>query len=165
MRILIVGKELNTPAMREAVRRSGVEAVFMGARTARACRDTAACPPLSALILGADHGDHTSMEGAPLLQAAELIVPVSGENMAAGISTLPQELTRRLSLYFAYSGQENLYHGLCLIRDLAEYRDPGEVPPPKPMPRHPSVSNSFNQLSTWSVCSTALCLGAKQYAQ
>ena len=134
MRILIVGKELDTPAMREAVRRAGVEAIFMGSRSARACRNIAGYPPVSALILGADHGDHTSLAGSLLLQAAELIVPVSGENMAAGISTLPQELTRRLSLYFAYSGQENLYHGLCLIRDLAEYRDPGEVPPPKPMP-------------------------------
>lgn len=115
MRILALGDPLNNPRIRQAAADAGLDFVYVSSRQFRLA-------PLNqdfdVLLASADHGDHLDLKGTPILNRCRIIVPLSGENIAAGISALPQPEIETLNAYFAYGGPENLRNGFARILQL-----------------------------------------------
>ncbi len=130
MHILVIGETLHNPALERAAGETGAEIRFLSSRKARRARLD---ETFDVLLAGADHGDHGDLTGAPVLGLCRLIIPLSGENIAAGITGLPAGEVERLNAYFAYGGPENLKNAFGRIRQLLGQEGPA-LPPPKPVP-------------------------------
>lgn len=130
MRILIVGNTFNTPLVRSVAASMGIDLTLLSSQSLRTA------PPegsFDALLAGSDHGDHGDLRGSPLLERCRLIVPLSGENIAAGLTDLPHGDVELLNQYFAYGGPRNLRCGFtCVQQLLSGQRQP--LPAPQPVP-------------------------------
>lgn len=130
MRVLIIGYTLQNPAVEQAAGETGAELVFLSSHQARQTRSD---ERYDVILAGADHGDHADLAGSPLLTQCRLVVPLSGENIAAGITGLSAAEVETLNAYFAYGGPENLRHAFQRIRQLLG-EDGSAVPPPSQVP-------------------------------
>lgn len=133
MRVLAIGDLLNTPAVASAAAAEGVELYCISQAKAHKPEEALLHQRYAAILAGSDHGAHLSLAGAPVLQQSAVVVPMSGEHIAAGIGTVPLGQAERMGGYFAYAGQENLRHGFQLLKKLTG-EAAGEIPPPRPVP-------------------------------
>lgn len=133
MRVLAIGDLLNTPAVARAAEAEGVELCCISQARAQNPEEAMLCQRFDAILAGSDHGARLSLADAPLLKQSAVVVPMSGEHIAAGIGTVPLGQAERMGSYFAYAGQENLRHGFQLLKQLAG-KAAGEIPLPKPLP-------------------------------
>lgn len=85
------------------------------------------------LLASSDHGDHLPLTNDPLLQQCTMVVPLSGEQIAAGLSRLPAEDIETLNAYFAYGGTANLRNGFARIQQLL-HGTPKPLAPPQTLP-------------------------------
>ena len=130
MRILALGSLLNTPRLRHAAADAGIDIMFLTSRQFRRTRPTES---FDVLLASCDHGDHLDLKGDPLLKQCTLVVPLSGETIAAGITTISADDIELLNAYFAYGGSENLRNGFTRIKQLIEgIVEP--LPPPRKIP-------------------------------
>lgn len=129
MRALIVGDTLHNPAVEQAASRAGIEVEFLSSRWEP--NGDADKQIYDVLLAGADHGDHRSLAGSPLLSCAKWVIPLSGENITANISTLPRNELERLGAYFAYGGPENLYTAFQRLRQLTGDTPETPLSPPR----------------------------------
>lgn len=130
MRILIIGDTLHHPAMERAVREAGAEPCFL---TSRAVRRDSMEGIFDVLLAGSDHGDHRALACDFLLERCRVVIPLSGENIAANLTALPPAEVETLNAYFAYGGPENLRNAFQYIRRLLG-EDAAGVQPPRPVP-------------------------------
>ena len=133
MRVLVIGNVLNTPAVACAADEEGVELCCITLAQAVKLTDSMPQEQFEAILAGSDHGGHASLEGNPLLERNAVLVPMSGENLAAGVGNVPARDAEQMGVYFAYGGNVNLRHGFRLLRRLAG-EDVGEIPEPAPLP-------------------------------
>lgn len=131
MRVLVVGNLLHNPAVERAGMSAGAELCF------RSSRQTCHIGPdetYDVLLAGCDHGDHAALSNSPLLARCRLVVPLSGENIAAGIATLPAGDVAALNAYFAYGGPDNLQNAFRRLRQLLGLEREHTLPPPNFVP-------------------------------
>ncbi|MGN1003411.1 MAG: cobaltochelatase subunit CobN, partial [Oscillospiraceae bacterium] len=133
MRALVIGNLLNTPAVAAAAGEENVELCFITSAQAQKLTDAMPEEAFSAILAGSDHGGHGSLAGNPLLGRDAVVVPLSGENRAAGIGTVSAAEAEQMGGYFAYGGPENLRHGFRFLKMLAG-EQVGEIPAPRPLP-------------------------------
>lgn len=133
MRVLVIGNVLNTPAVACAAAEEGVELCCITLAQAVKLTDSMPQEHFEAVLAGSDHGGHASLEGNPLLERNAVLVPMSGENLAAGVGNVPARDAEQMGVYFAYGGNVNLRHGFRLLRRLTG-EDVGEIPEPAPLP-------------------------------
>ncbi len=130
MRVLVMGDQLHSPAVERAGAEAGAELRFCSSRRPDGPEGT-----FDVLLAGCDHGDSTSLTGSSLPARCRLVVPMSGENMAAGITSLPAGDVAALNAYFAYGGPDNLRNAFRYLRRLLDpAEEAGEAPPPSPVP-------------------------------
>ncbi len=129
MRVLIIGDVFHTKQLEGILRQAGIAPVFANSRQL----PTTPADVLEAdmAIVGADHGDHRPVKGYSFLQKIPLVIPITGENIAAGIATVPEEDVRTLSLYFGYGGRENLENAALYMRRIAGEQLPIPAAPVK----------------------------------
>ncbi len=130
MRVLVMGDQLHSPAVERAGAETGAELCFCSSRRPGDPEGT-----YDVLLAGCDHGDHASLAGSALPARCRLVVPLSGENMTAGITGLPAGEVAALNAYFAYGGPDNLRNAFQRIRRLLDPAgETSPVPPPSPVP-------------------------------
>lgn len=131
MRVLAIGNLLNTPSIRHSAQEAGIEIQFLSSQQ---LRKTHIPDTFDVLLAGSDHGDHLNLAGNSLLQQCTLIVPLSGENITAGITTLSAADVAELNAYFAYGGSDNLRNGFLRIHQLWEQNAKVQLPAPQKVP-------------------------------
>ncbi len=129
MRVLIIGDVYHTKQLEGILRQEGMTPEFVNSRQLF----TAPADALEAdiAIVGADHGDHRPVKGYSFLQGIPRVIPITGENIAAGIATVPEEDVRALSLYFGYGGKENLENAARYLRRMSGEKLPLPAEPVK----------------------------------
>lgn len=133
MRVLIIGNLLHTPAVACAAAEEGVEILCISLAQAQKLADEMPQEVFDAILAGTDHGGHTSLAGNPLLKRDAVVVPMCGENLAAGVGNVSARDAEQMGVYFAYGGNVNLRRGFRLLRRLVG-EDVGDIPEPSPLP-------------------------------
>lgn len=133
MRVLVIGNVLNTPAVACAAAEEGVELCCITLAQAVKLTDSMPQERFEAILAGNDHGGHASLEGNPLLERNAVLVPMSGENLVAGVGNVSARDAEQMGVYFAYGGNVNLRHGFRMLRRLTG-EEVGEIPDPAPLP-------------------------------
>lgn len=131
MRILVIGNSLHNPAVERAGASVGAELCF---RSSRQIREIDIGETYDVLLAGCDHGDHGALTGSPVLARCGLVVPLSAENIAAGITGLSAGDAADLNAYFAYGGPDNLRNAFRRICQLLGVETPAPLPPPRAVP-------------------------------
>lgn len=130
MRVLVIGNTLNNPAVACAAREEGLELCFL---TSAQMADAPAQERFYAILAGCDHGGQALSANCPLWSQSAVVVPMSAENIAAGVGNASARDAEQMAVYFAYGGNENLRRGFRLLRRLAG-EETGDIPAPAPVP-------------------------------
>lgn len=133
MRVLVIGNQLNIPAVACAAEEEGVELCYISSAQAEKLTDEVPFESVEVILAGMDHGGHASLVDNPLLKQNAVLIPMCAENLAAGISTVSAQDAEKINVYFAYGGNVNLRHGFRLLRRLIG-EEVGEIPEPAPLP-------------------------------